>query len=158
VERKYKNQKRTIVVLAVACVLLIALIIYFQVRIKNVKAQEIADYDAQVAELTQQLEEMQAAYDAKDYKGTIDSMKEEITALKDQKVELLATPTPEPTAEPTLEPTPTVAPTATPTVAPTATPTVKPTATPTAKPTATPTVKPTATPTVKPTATPTAKP
>ena len=141
-ERKYKNQKKTIIVLAVACVLLIALIIYFQVRIKNVKAEEVSDYEAQVAELTQQLDEMQAAYDAKDYKGTIDAMKDQISALKDQKVELLATPTPEPTAEPTLEPTPTPEPTATPTVAPTATPTVKPTATPTAKPTATPTAKP----------------
>ncbi len=131
-ERKYKNQKKTIIVLAVACVLLLALIIYFQVRIKNVKAEEVADYEAQVAELTQQLDEMQAAYDAKDYKGTIDAMKDEISALKDQKVELLATPTPEPTAEPTLEPTSTPEPTATPTVEPTAAPTVKPTATPTA--------------------------
>lgn len=138
-ERKLKGQKKTIIVLAVVCALLIAWVIFLQVRIKNVKAEGVADYEAQVAELTVQRDEMQAAYDAKDYKGTISAMKDEISSLKDQKAELLKTP------EPTAEPTPTPEPTATPTVAPTATPTVKPTATPTAKPTATPTVKPTAT-------------
>ncbi len=140
-ERKYQNQKKSIIVLCIACVLLIGLIIYFQVRIQNVKAEEVQTYEAKVAELTAQLDEMQAAYDAKDYKGTISTMKDEIKTLKAQKEELLATPAP--TAEPT--PVPTAEPTVAPTVKPTVTPTVKPTVAPTVKPTVAPTAEPTAT-------------
>jgi outer membrane biosynthesis protein TonB len=120
VERKYQNQKKAIIALAIACALVLALIVYFQVRIQNVKAEQVDIYEAQVGELTAQRDEMQAAYDAKDYKNTLDAMKDEIASLKDQKTELLKTPeptaeptdepTPEPSPEPTAEPTPTAAP------------------------------------------------
>ena len=39
-ERKYHGLKKTIIILAVVAVLLVAAIVYCQIRIKNVKANE----------------------------------------------------------------------------------------------------------------------
>lgn len=88
-ERKYKSQKKTIIALAIIIVLFIALICFLQVRIKNVKADIMADMDVKVAELTAQRDELQAAFDEQGLEEKADELKDQSKALEKEKKALL---------------------------------------------------------------------
>lgn len=81
-ERKYKNQKKTILVLGIIAILLIAVIVYQQVRITNVKAEQDEYWEEQHALKEQELVDAKAEYESKDLKDTEAALKEENKLLK----------------------------------------------------------------------------
>ncbi len=93
-ERKYHGLKKTIIILAVVAVLLVAAIVYCQIRIKNVKANEEKKWQDHLTSRQEELDKLQAEYDAKGYDATKDELKELEKAAKD------AEATPAPTEEP----------------------------------------------------------
>ena len=93
-ERKYHGLKKTIIILAVVAVLLVAAIVYCQIRIQNVKAGEEEYWQEHLASRQAELDHLQAEYDAKGYDATKDELKELEKAAKD------AEATPEATEEP----------------------------------------------------------
>ena len=82
-ERKYRTQKKTIMILSIIAVLLIAVIVYQQVRITNVKAEQDEYWDEQHALKEQELEDAKAEYESKDLKDTEATLKEENKFWKD---------------------------------------------------------------------------
>ena len=88
-ERKYHGLKKTIIILAVVAVLLVAAIVYCQIRIKNVKANEEKKWQDH---LTSRQEELDKLKDKE--KALKDELKELEKAAKD------AEATPAPTEEP----------------------------------------------------------
>lgn len=104
-ERKYHGLKKTIIILAVVAVLLVAAIVYCQIRIQNVKAGEEEYWQEHLASRQAELDQLQAEYDAKGYDATKDELKDKEKALKDELKELEkaakdAEATPEATEEP----------------------------------------------------------
>lgn len=81
-ERKYKNQKKTILVLGIIAILLIAVIVYQQVRITNVKAEQDEYWEEQHALKEQELADAKAEYESKDLKDTESELKDENKHLK----------------------------------------------------------------------------
>ena len=103
-ERKYHGLKKTIIILAVVAVLLVAAIVYCQIRIKNVKANEEKKWQDHLTSRQEELDALQAEYDAKGYDATKDELKDKEKALKDELKELEkaakdAEATPAPTEE-----------------------------------------------------------
>ena len=82
-ERKYRTQKKTIMILSIIAVLLIAVIVYQQVRITNVKAEQDEYWDEQHALKEQELEDAKAEYESKDLKDTEEDLKKENKFWKD---------------------------------------------------------------------------
>ena len=73
-ERKYHGLKKTIIILAVVAVLLVAAIVYCQIRIKNVKANEEKKWQDHLTSRQEELDALQAEYDAKGYDATKDEL------------------------------------------------------------------------------------
>lgn len=82
-ERKYRNQKKTILVLSIIAVLLIAVITYQQIRITNVKAEQDEYWEEQHALKEQELVDAKADYESRDLENTEDELKEENKYWKD---------------------------------------------------------------------------
>ena len=104
-ERKYHGLKKTIIILAVVAVLLVAAIVYCQIRLKNVKANEEKKWQDHLTSRQEELDKLQAEYDAKGYDATKDELKDKEKALKDELKELEkaakdAEATPAPTEKP----------------------------------------------------------
>lgn len=81
-ERKYKNQKKTIMVLGIIAILLIAVIVYQQVRITNVKAEQDEYWNEQHELKEQELADAKAEYESKDLKDREAELKDENKHLK----------------------------------------------------------------------------
>ena len=92
-ERKYRSQRKAIIVLAIVAVLLIGLIVFFQIKLSGVKADTEKAMETEITDLTKQLEDAQAEYDAaydgvgyKDYaKQRKDEKKDLESQVKDAK-------------------------------------------------------------------------
>lgn len=82
-ERKYRTQKKTIMVLGIIAILLIAVIVYQQVRITNVKAEQDEYWEEQHALKEQELADAKAEYETKDLKDTEAELKDESKYWKD---------------------------------------------------------------------------
>lgn len=88
-ERKYKSQKKTILVLAVLCVLFIGLICFLQVRIKNVKADVTAEMEQKVAALAEERDALQAEFEESGIEDKAKELKSEKKDLEKEKKALL---------------------------------------------------------------------
>ena len=88
-ERKYRSQKKTIIVLAIICVLFIGLICFLQVRIKNVKADVTAEMELKVAALAEERDALQTEFDESGLEDKAKELKSEKKALEKEKKALL---------------------------------------------------------------------
>lgn len=81
-ERKYRGQKKTMLVLSIVGILLIAVIIFFQIRIGNVKAEQEEYWAEEMVRLNQEVADAQAEYEANGYEATEDELKAQSKDLK----------------------------------------------------------------------------
>ena len=88
-ERKYRSQKKTIIALAIICVLFIGLICFLQVRIKNVKADVTAEMELKVAALAEERDALQAEFEESGLEAKAKELKSEKKALEKEKKALL---------------------------------------------------------------------
>jgi len=89
VERKYRGQKKTMMVLSIVAILLIAVIIFFQIRIGNVKAEQEEYWADKMVELNQEVADAQAEYEANGYEAKEDELKAQSKDLKSYSKDLV---------------------------------------------------------------------
>jgi len=89
VERKYRGQKKTMLVLSIVGILLIAVIIFFQIRIGSVKAEQEEYWEKEMEKLNQEVADAQAEYEANGYEATEDELKAQSKDLKSYSKDLV---------------------------------------------------------------------
>lgn len=82
-ERKYRSTKKAIMVLGIIAILLIGVIVYQQIRITGVKAEQDEYWEEQHALKEQELADAKAEYESKDLKEVEAELKEESKYWKD---------------------------------------------------------------------------
>ena len=88
-ERKYRGQKKTMLVLSIVGILLIAVIIFFQIRIGNVKAEQEEYWAEEMVRLNQEVADAQAEYEANGYEAKEDELKAQAKDLKNYSKDLV---------------------------------------------------------------------
>lgn len=88
-ERKYRGQKKTMLVLSIVGILLIAVIIFFQIRIGSVKAEQEEYWAEEMVKLNQEVADAQAEYEANGYEATEDELKAQSKELKSYSKDLV---------------------------------------------------------------------
>lgn len=88
-ERKYRGQKKTMLVLSIVGILLIAVIIFFQIRIGSVKAEQEEYWADEMVKLNQEVADAQAEYEANGYEATEDELKAQSKDLKSYSKDLV---------------------------------------------------------------------
>ena len=81
-ERKYRGQKKTIMVLCIVGILLIAIVIFCQIRLKSAKPNAEEFWAKEMVELNQKVADAQAEYESKGYEATEDELKAQSKELK----------------------------------------------------------------------------
>lgn len=88
-ERKYRGQKKTMLVLSIVAILLIAVIVFFQIRIGSVKAEQEEYWAEEMIKLNQEVADAQAEYEANGYEATEDELKAQSKELKSYSKDLV---------------------------------------------------------------------
>lgn len=88
-ERKYRGQKKTMLVLSIVAILLVAAIIFFQIRIGNVKAEQEEYWAEEMVRLNQEVADAQAEYENNGYEATEDELKAQSKELKSYSKDLV---------------------------------------------------------------------